>query len=137
MVSLEQLRRPLVMDEPMQEVQTSSRRPTSALGDRDVPTTRQPALAEHAVPAQGRRPEGIGMISETREEPDHGTADEREADAVAEAGQLLTVAEVAAMWRVSKMTIYRMIQAGRVPAIRVGRSYRIPANVASTIGRQA
>jgi excisionase family DNA binding protein len=40
--------------------------------------------------------------------------------------ELLTVAEVAALVRVSKMTIYRMIRKGELPAIAVGKSYRIP-----------
>ena len=38
----------------------------------------------------------------------------------------LTVAEVAAMMRVSKMTVYRMVHAGEMPAVRVGRSFRVP-----------
>jgi excisionase family DNA binding protein len=40
--------------------------------------------------------------------------------------ELLTVAEVAALVRVSKMTIYRMIRKGELPAIAVGKSFRIP-----------
>jgi len=40
--------------------------------------------------------------------------------------ELLTVSEVAALVRVSKMTIYRMIQKGDLPAISVGKSYRVP-----------
>ncbi|WP_246425434.1 helix-turn-helix domain-containing protein [Streptomonospora nanhaiensis] len=40
--------------------------------------------------------------------------------------RFLTVGEVATIMRVSKMTIYRMVHAGIIPAIRVGRSYRIP-----------
>jgi excisionase family DNA binding protein len=39
---------------------------------------------------------------------------------------LLTVAEVAAMMRVSKMTVYRLVHDGRLPALQVGRSFRIP-----------
>ncbi|MFT4010625.1 MAG: helix-turn-helix domain-containing protein [Nocardioidaceae bacterium] len=39
--------------------------------------------------------------------------------------QYLTVAEVAAMVRVSKMTVYRMVHSGALPAIRVGRSFRV------------
>ncbi|MBA2323568.1 MAG: helix-turn-helix domain-containing protein [Pseudonocardiales bacterium] len=39
---------------------------------------------------------------------------------------LLTVAEVAKTLRVSKMTIYRLIEAGELPAIRIGRSFRVP-----------
>ena len=38
-----------------------------------------------------------------------------------------TVAEVAALMRVSKMTVYRLVHAGTLPAIRVGRSFRVPA----------
>ena len=38
---------------------------------------------------------------------------------------LLTVTEIASMLRVSKMTIYRLINDYRLPAVRVGRSYRI------------
>lgn len=37
----------------------------------------------------------------------------------------LTVEEVARRMRVSKMTIYRLINATRLGAVRVGRSYRI------------
>lgn len=40
--------------------------------------------------------------------------------------RLLTVAEVADLARVSTMTVYRMVHAGELPAIRFGRSYRIP-----------
>lgn len=37
----------------------------------------------------------------------------------------VTVAEVAGRLRVSNMTVYRLIQAGQLAAVRVGRSYRI------------
>lgn len=40
--------------------------------------------------------------------------------------QFLTVAEVAAMMRVSKMTVYRLVHSGELPAARVGRSFRVP-----------
>lgn len=40
--------------------------------------------------------------------------------------QFVTVAEVAELMRVSKMTVYRMIHAGDLPAIRVGKSFRVP-----------
>ncbi|MDQ1397009.1 MAG: hypothetical protein QOG64_2268 [Acidimicrobiaceae bacterium] len=39
--------------------------------------------------------------------------------------RFVTVAEVAHLLRVSNMTVYRLIQSGALPAIRVGRSYRI------------
>ena len=40
--------------------------------------------------------------------------------------RFLTVAEVAEMMRVSTMTVYRLVHAGELPAIRFGRSFRIP-----------
>jgi excisionase family DNA binding protein len=40
--------------------------------------------------------------------------------------KFLTVAEVATVMRVSKMTVYRMVHAGELPAVRVGRSFRVP-----------
>ena len=40
--------------------------------------------------------------------------------------KFLTVAEVAAIMRVSKMTVYRLVHAGELPAVRFGRSYRVP-----------
>ena len=38
--------------------------------------------------------------------------------------RFLTVAEVATVMRVSKMTVYRLVHAGDLPAVRVGRSAR-------------
>lgn len=40
--------------------------------------------------------------------------------------RFMTVAEVAEMMRVSKMTVYRLVHAGDLPAVRFGRSYRVP-----------
>ena len=42
------------------------------------------------------------------------------------APSFLTVAEVASMLRVSKMTVYRMVHSGDLPAMQVGRSFRVP-----------
>ena len=39
--------------------------------------------------------------------------------------KFLTVAEVAAMMRVSKMTVYRLVHNGDLAAVRVGRSFRV------------
>ena len=50
--------------------------------------------------------------------------------------RFLTVAEVADMMRVSKMTVYRLVHAGELPAIRFGRSYRVPESaVAAALQR--
>ena len=42
------------------------------------------------------------------------------------APQFYTVAEVAELTRVSRMTVYRMVHAGELPAVRFGSSYRVP-----------
>ena len=39
--------------------------------------------------------------------------------------ELLTVAEIAESLRVSTMTVYRLIRTGELPAVRVGRNYRV------------
>ena len=40
-----------------------------------------------------------------------------------------TVAEVAALLRVSKMTVYRLVHSGELDAVRVDNSFRIPETV--------
>ncbi|MEI7442180.1 MAG: helix-turn-helix domain-containing protein [Actinomycetes bacterium] len=40
--------------------------------------------------------------------------------------RFLTIAEVASAMRVSKMTVYRLVHSGELPAVRVGRSFRVP-----------
>lgn len=39
--------------------------------------------------------------------------------------RFLTVQEVADLMRVSSMTVYRLIKSGDLPAVRVGRSFRV------------
>ena len=41
------------------------------------------------------------------------------------ASVFVTVGEVARQLRVSNMTVYRLINAGELPAVRIGRSYRL------------
>ncbi len=40
--------------------------------------------------------------------------------------RFLTVQEVAAVMRVSKMTVYRLVHSGELASVRVGRSFRVP-----------
>jgi excisionase family DNA binding protein len=54
-----------------------------------------------------------------------GSSDPGQPGDVAEV-KFLTVAEVARMMRVSKMTVYRLVHSGELPAVRVGRSFRVP-----------
>jgi len=49
--------------------------------------------------------------------------------------RFLTVAEVAGMMRVSKMTVYRMVHSGELPAIRFGRSFRVPESAVVAVLR--
>ena len=57
-----------------------------------------------------------GQSADREQTSDHGEL----------AGTFLTVAEVASLMRVSKMTVYRLVHAGDLPAVRVGRSFRVP-----------
>ena len=43
-----------------------------------------------------------------------------------EVGRLLTVREVAGRLRVSRATVYRLVQAGALPVLRISNSIRIP-----------
>jgi excisionase family DNA binding protein len=40
--------------------------------------------------------------------------------------KFLTVFEVAALMRLSKQTVYRLVHSGDLEALRVGRAFRIP-----------
>jgi excisionase family DNA binding protein len=51
--------------------------------------------------------------------------------------RFLTVAEVAASLRVSKMTVYRLVHAGDLPAVRVGRSFRVPEDAVNDYLRKS
>lgn len=51
--------------------------------------------------------------------------------------RFLTVAEVASVMRVSKMTVYRLVHDGRLPAVRVGRSFRVPEQAVHDYLRKA
>ncbi|OMH26976.1 hypothetical protein BKD30_04325 [Tersicoccus phoenicis] len=51
--------------------------------------------------------------------------------------KFLTVAEVADLARVSRMTVYRLIHAGDLPAVQFGRSYRVPESAVTEQLRSA
>jgi len=51
--------------------------------------------------------------------------------------KFLTVAEVADLMRVSKMTVYRLVHSGDLTAVRVGRSFRVPEHAVHTYLREA
>jgi excisionase family DNA binding protein len=49
----------------------------------------------------------------------------------------LTIAEVAAALRVSKMTVYRLVKSHALASVRFGKSYRIPESAVEEYIRQA
>jgi excisionase family DNA binding protein len=51
--------------------------------------------------------------------------------------KFLTVAEVASMMRVSKMTVYRLVHSGELPAVQIGRSFRVPESAVNDYLRAA
>lgn len=53
------------------------------------------------------------------------------------APRFLTVAEVAEMCRVSRMTVYRWVHAGDLPAVRFGKSFRVPQAAAQEFVERA
>ena len=74
------------------------------------------------------------MARKKRDERPEKAIDER--PSLASVGDLsgvkfLTVAEVAAIMRVSKMSVYRLIHGGDLEAVRFGRSFRVPEKAVS------
>ncbi|MBC7298130.1 MAG: helix-turn-helix domain-containing protein [Demequina sp.] len=51
--------------------------------------------------------------------------------------RFLTVAEVADMCRVSRMTVYRWVHNGDLPAVRFGKSFRVPEQAAAEFVQRA
>ncbi|RZU32134.1 excisionase family DNA binding protein [Blastococcus saxobsidens] len=102
---------------------------------RPVAPSRYPAPrpAVHGAPAgarplpTGARPPHPGMVARPGTVQHPGAvqrpAGERPAPRPV---SFLTVAEVAAIMRVSKMTVYRLVHGGELSAVRVGRSFRVP-----------
>ncbi|MEJ7770336.1 MAG: helix-turn-helix domain-containing protein [Geodermatophilaceae bacterium] len=64
---------------------------------------------------------------------------QRDADSLGRlsAVAFLTVAEVAAVMRVSKMTVYRLLHSGELSGVRVGRSFRVPESAVHSYLRDA
>lgn len=63
-----------------------------------------------------------------RRDPHATPEEERVVDRIFKGVELLTVPEVAAVLRVSKMTVYRKVHNGELPSVHFGRSFRIPAS---------
>ncbi|MGB7963402.1 MAG: helix-turn-helix domain-containing protein [Propionicimonas sp.] len=51
--------------------------------------------------------------------------------------KFLKVNEVAALLRVSRMSVYRLIHAGELEAVRFGRNFRVPEQAVDAYLRQA
>ena len=93
---------------------------------------RSAALAQRAyprtAPSGARLQPGVGPMGQ-RPMAQRPTGQPLAARPVTErpaAPRFLTVAEVAGIMRVSKMTVYRLVHGGELAAVRVGRSFRVP-----------
>ena len=90
------------------------------------PTSNRPADARDLIDMNLGEQRLTGELGPDAEDP-----------RLASGSELLTVAEVSALLRVSKMTIYRMVHAGEMSHVKVGRSFRIPADaVRRILGRR-
>jgi excisionase family DNA binding protein len=86
---------------------------------------RSPAPALPRPAAYGQRPYGRPTLPGPAP-IGHRPPAVRPAPAPRAAVSFLTVVEVAAIMRVSKMTVYRLVHGGELAAVRVGRSFRVP-----------
>lgn len=73
---------------------------------------------------QGKRPASTNLGSHPLTGDDSASADRN----MIPDPQFWTVAEMASLMRVSKMTVYRMIRSGELESVQIGRSFRIPWN---------
>lgn len=102
---------------------------------------RSPAATSPRPAAYGQRPSGrfaapVPAVRQTpgmrpmatRPAPGHpmASAPVMQRPAPRATVSFLTVTEVAAIMRVSKMTVYRLVHGGELSAVRVGRSFRVP-----------
>jgi excisionase family DNA binding protein len=80
-------------------------------------------------PCGATRVEGLVIMPANTNDPEHppGLAQVK----------FLTVAEVATVMRVSKMTVYRLVHNGELPAVRVGKSFRVPEKAVNDYLRSA
>ena len=51
--------------------------------------------------------------------------------------RFLKVAEVAALMRVSRMSVYRLIHSGELEAVRFGRNFRVPEHAVNAYLRES
>jgi len=51
--------------------------------------------------------------------------------------QFMKVTEVASMLRVSRMSVYRLIHAGELEAVRFGRNFRVPEQAVNSYLQQS
>ena len=82
-----------------------------------VPGARQPVQHPMAARPLGAHPQAGAPMA---------TGSMMQRPAPRAAVSFLTVTEVAAIMRVSKMTVYRLVHGGELSAVRVGRSFRVP-----------
>jgi len=82
-----------------------------------------------------RPPDNSGDQSSARSAPPRSLGDNSLGGL--SAVSFLTVAEVANLMRVSKMTVYRLLHSGELAGVRVGRSFRVPESAVHNYLRDA
>ncbi len=116
------------MSLPQRSAAPALPRPTAAparpagYGQRPVHRTAVPGARPAVQHPMTTRP--LGMRPEAGRPMAAGPVVQRPAPRAAVS--FLTVTEVAAIMRVSKMTVYRLVHGGELSAVRVGRSFRVP-----------
>ena len=93
------------------------------LGFAESKKPRRPRIASVSAPAERKSPSGLASANWPKDKK-----------RVPAAETLLTVSQVADNWQVSRRTVRRVIKAGRLRFVRVGRSIRILRNVLDMIG---
>jgi excisionase family DNA binding protein len=94
------------------------------------PTVPAPQRVARLAPVGARPQPGVGPMRQQpmalRPAPAQPVGPMPQRPAPRPTVSFLTVAEVAAIMRVSKMTVYRLVHGGELAAVRVGRSFRVP-----------
>ncbi|GAA2350773.1 hypothetical protein GCM10010376_86380 [Streptomyces violaceusniger] len=75
-------------------------------------------------PATQRRARQSATTS--RQQPTTPSEQRQSSQELTDQGRFLTVAEVASLMRIGKMTVYRLVHSGHLPAVRVGRAFKVP-----------
>jgi excisionase family DNA binding protein len=110
----------------------------SSLSGRDARSAAPQAAGRASRTSRRMAPEARPARTATRPAPPPAPAHQAPAAGLALAQvRFVTIAEVAVIMRVSKMTVYRLVHDGELDAVRVGRSFRVPEQAVTSYLRGA